>query len=38
MLSGAGEHISKAVIGLGAALIAIAWMLPSRKQNQVTST
>jgi membrane protease YdiL (CAAX protease family) len=38
MLSGTGEHISKAVIGVGAVLIAIAWNLPSRKQHHVLST
>jgi membrane protease YdiL (CAAX protease family) len=38
MLSGTGEHISKAVIGLGAVLIAIAWSLPSWKRKQVAST
>lgn len=37
MLSGTGEHISKVVIGLGAVMIAIAWMLPSWKQRQVES-
>ncbi len=38
MLSGTGEHISKAVIGLSAVMIAIAWILPSRKQRHVEST
>lgn len=37
LLSGTGEHISKAVIGLGAALIAIAWSLQAWKRNQVQS-
>ena len=35
MLSGTGEHISKAVVGLGTALIAIAWSLPAWKRNQL---
>lgn len=37
MLTGAAEHISKAVIGLGAALIAIAWSLPAWKRKQIPS-
>ena len=37
MLSGTGDHISKAVIGLVAVMIAIAWSLPSWKRNQVQS-
>lgn len=38
MLSGAGEFISQVVFILGAVIVAIAWMLPSWKQRQVTST
>ena len=38
MLSGTGEYIFKIVAALGGVLIAIAWMLPTLKQKQVTST
>lgn len=38
MLSGTGEYIFKIVAAFGAALIAIAWSLPSWNQKQVSST
>ena len=38
LLPGTGEYIFKIVAMVGAVLIAIAWMLPYRKQNQVAST
>ena len=38
LLPGTGEYIFKIVAVFGALMIAIAWMLPSRKQKQVAST
>ncbi len=37
MLPGTGEYISKSLIGLGAVVITLAWMLSARKQKQVLS-
>jgi membrane protease YdiL (CAAX protease family) len=37
MLTGTGEYIFKIVAAVGAALIAIAWSLPSWKQKQIVS-
>ena len=38
LLPGTGEYIFKIVAAFGAALIAIAWSLPSWKRNQIPST
>lgn len=38
MLEGRGEYVSKIVFILGTVIVAIAWMLPSRKQKQVIPT
>ena len=38
MLPGTGEKIFNVVFILGSVIVAIAWMLPSRKQRQVVST
>jgi membrane protease YdiL (CAAX protease family) len=38
MMAGTGEYVSRAMFIFGSVVIAIAWMLPSRKQNQVAST
>lgn len=38
MLAGTGEYVSRVVFILGALVIAIAWMIPARKQRQVAST
>src|SRR5512136_1959941 len=37
MLPGTGEYISKALVGFGALVIAIAWTLSARRQKQVAS-
>jgi len=38
VMAGPGKHVFTILLSLSAVVIAVAWMVPSRKQNQVVST